>query len=404
MVANRKESRQPPIMARRLIRIGSFLAIAIIVLLYWFWPWYLDETYIASLHAQDIDPWAVENWERLRGTVTPNVSAALIILAMDKDVDDVVDTISVFKNRFLGRVSNHYSWILFNDGHFSSDFRSKTSSAAYPNRVIYADNIAEATGILHPTHQKSIEHLYWGVPSWIDQELMKAKWETMPRERTNRLSYRHMCRFHSGLVYKHPALKGFDYVMRLDSGMLIHCDVDDMLDPFAEMARDNVAYGFGISMTDGMWSIPTLWSTTKAFIAHYNFVNPNDPIPRDKRLLDFISDDGGETFNTCHFWDNFEVVRVEFMQRPEVQEYFEWLDVAGGFFYERWGDAPVHTLCVVLFARHSEVRRLDHIAYTHHPETQCPQDIVTFQKGNCTCNPKKSFNKWWTCGHRWTNN
>lgn len=40
---------------------------------------------------------------------------------------------------------------------------------------------------------------------------------------------------------------------------------------------------------------------------------------------------------------------------PTSQAYFEHLDHTGGFFYERWGDAPVHSLAAAMFLNASEV-------------------------------------------------
>ena len=38
-----------------------------------------------------------------------------------------------------------------------------------------------------------------------------------------------------------------------------------------------------------------------------------------------------------------------------VQAYFDYLDHTGGFFYERWGDAPVHSLAAVMLLNATEV-------------------------------------------------
>ena len=38
------------------------------------------------------------------------------------------------------------------------------------------------------------------------------------------------------------------------------------------------------------------------------------------------------------------------------EEYFKYLDRTGGFFYERWGDAPVHSLGAVMLLNSSQVR------------------------------------------------
>ncbi len=40
------------------------------------------------------------------------------------------------------------------------------------------------------------------------------------------------------------------------------------------------------------------------------------------------------------------------------EEYFKYLDRTGGFFYERWGDAPVHSLGAVMLLNSSQVQHL----------------------------------------------
>ena len=46
-----------------------------------------------------------------------------------------------------------------------------------------------------------------------------------------------------------------------------------------------------------------------------------------------------------------------------LQAYFDYLDHTGGFFYERWGDAPVHSLAAVMLLNATEVHteRLQHM-------------------------------------------
>lgn len=52
-----------------------------------------------------------------------------------------------------------------------------------------------------------------------------------------------------------------------------------------------------------MATIPTLWETTKTFMSQNE-----DLINRGKDgLLAWLTDDGFETYNGCHFWSNFEV-------------------------------------------------------------------------------------------------
>ena len=70
--------------------------------------------------------------------------------------------------------------------------------------------------------------------------------------------------------------------------------------------------------------------------------------------LNFFTDDG-QTFNGHHVWSNFEIASVKFFAGEQYQSYFDYLDRAGGFFHERWGDAPVHSLGVGLFANYDQV-------------------------------------------------
>lgn len=65
-----------------------------------------------------------------------------------------------------------------------------------------------------------------------------------------------------------------------------------------------------------------------------------DMIPKNN-LMRFVSDNNGDSYNLCHFWSNFEIGDLNFLRSREYMEYFEYLDRTGGFFYERWGDAPV---------------------------------------------------------------
>ena len=50
-------------------------------------------------------------------------------------------------------------------------------------------------------------------------------------------------------------------------------------------------------------------------------------------------------------------VLIKLSRTPQAyEEYFKYLDRTGGFFYERWGDAPVHSLGAVMLLNSSQVR------------------------------------------------
>ena len=90
-------------------------------------------------------------------------------------------------------------------------------------------------------------------------------------------------------------------------------------------------------------------------------------------------------------WSNFEIADANFFRSPAYQAFFEFLDKKGGFFLERWGDAPVHSIAVALFLPRSAVHNFDDIAYYHGPFTHCPKNKDLFQRNNCYCKPEESF-------------
>ncbi|KAK9353237.1 glycosyl transferase, partial [Lipomyces doorenjongii] len=89
----------------------------------------------------------------------------------------------------------------------------------------------------------------------------------------------------------------------------------------------------------------------------YIFISQTD----HSNLASFITDDGGLTYNLCHFWSNFENADLDIFIGE--QEYCNALDATGNFFYERWGDAPVHSIYVALVLQPSEIMFLDTVGY-----------------------------------------
>lgn len=108
-----------------------------------------------------------------------------------------------------------------------------------------------------------------------------------------------------------------------------------------------------------------------------------EPLYENDQLLDIDNYDyfahnvpsasiDGETYNMCHFWSNFEIARLDFFRSKEYQDYFETLDRSGGFWKERWGDAPVHSLAAGLFLSPEQVHYFRDIGYRHTTIQHCP--------------------------------
>jgi alpha 1,2-mannosyltransferase len=111
-------------------------------------------------------------------------------------------------------------------------------------------------------------------------------------------------------------------------------------------------------------------------------------------LWKFVTEDNGDSYNGCHFWSNFEIGSIKFLRSQAYLDYFNYLDREGGFFYERWGDAPVHSLGVAMFLKKSEVHFFNDIGYRHEPFMHCPPSLQVNRK--CHCDPGQNFGKAWS--------
>lgn len=164
-----------------------------------------------------------------------------------------------------------------------------------------------------------------------------------------------MCRWNSGMFYKHPALKDMQYYWRVEPKVHFFCDVD--YDVFRYMRDNNKTYGFTINLYDDPTSIETLWPETTKFLAeHPDYLHENNAM---SWLTDSVRrpehNKKANGYSTCHFWSNFEIGSLDFWRSKVYEEYFDHLDRAGGFFYERWGDAPVHSIALGLFEDASRI-------------------------------------------------
>ncbi|ODV64007.1 glycosyltransferase family 15 protein, partial [Ascoidea rubescens DSM 1968] len=81
-----------------------------------------------------------------------------------------------------------------------------------------------------------------------------------------------------------------------------------------------------------------------------------------------------EEYNFCHFWSNFEIARLDIWDNDIYDQYFEYLDQSGGFFKERWGDAPVHTLALGMFLNLTDLHYFRDIGYKHTTLGHCPSN------------------------------
>lgn len=302
------------------------------------------------------------------------MNATFVTLARNSDVWEIARSIRQVEDRF--NRNYHYDWVFLNDKPFDAKFKKITSALA-SGKTTYG--------------QIPTEH--WSFPDHIDQDRAKKVREQMGEKKIiygDSVSYRHMCRFESGFFFRQPAMLNYEWYWRVEPGIELYCDIS--YDVFKFMADNGKKYSFVISLYEYIDTIPTLWDSVKKFIKdHPDYLKPNN-------LMNFVSDDNGGSYNLCHFWSNFEVGNLNWLRSQEYVDYFEHLDQEGGFFYERWGDAPVHSIAASLFLDRSQVHFFDDIAYYHVPFTHCPTSEKKRLENKCHCEPKNNFDwKGYSC-------
>lgn len=293
-------------------------------------------------------------------------NAAVVILARNSDLDGLKQSLPQFEDRFNKKY--HYPYVFLNEVEFTEEFK---------------------TGVRAMISAKAefglIPHDHWSYPKWID--VKKADSARAKMEKDNiiyggSLSYRHMCRYNSGFFFRHPLLQTYDYYWRVEPGVDFTCDIN--YDPFLFMEDNGKEYGFTIMLPEYEATIPTLWGQTQKFMKKYpQYIHPRNTL---KEL--FEKSDGG--YNLCHFWSNFEIASLKFLRSEAYMKYFEHLDKAGGFFYERWGDAPVHSIAVGMFLPKEKIHFFEDIGYYHAPYGNCPSNPALNM--NCSCDSSQSVN------------
>lgn len=298
------------------------------------------------------------------------VKAAFVILCRNSDISGLAKTLPQLEMRF--NKTFNYPYVFLNDKPFTKEFKAAVQKLS-PSPMTF--------GLIPEEH--------WSIPDWIDKEKAREAREDMQKRDIiygGSLPYRHMCRFNSGFFYRHELLKDFDYYWRVEPDVNFHCDIN--YDPFLWMKENKKKYGFTIMLNEYMETIPTLWEKTKQFIKK----NP-EMIPAQNSMKifspDYESDKKGK-YNGCHFWSNFEIADLNFLRSPQYSAYFDHLDNEGGFFMERWGDAPVHSIAAGMFLRPDELHHFEDIGYYHGPFTNCPVNPALSIA--CDCKPKDNTN------------
>ncbi|KAJ7632634.1 glycosyltransferase family 15 protein [Roridomyces roridus] len=286
-------------------------------------------------------------------------NATFVFLCRNDDLDGVLASVQSMEDRFNRKF--HYPWVFLNDEPFTEDFQQ---------RVTLMTDSPVSFGLIPQEH--------WVQPDWIDENRARRGRQHLMNQRIiygGSVPYRNMCRFNSGFFFKHPLLQAYRYYWRVEPSVRFFCDLD--YDPFLYMEEHDKIYSFTIALEEHRETVKTLWDSVKEFVAENpHLVNPEN-------AMDFLSNDGGEQYNMCHSIWTFGAAKP-------IQNSLNFWTAKGGWYYERWGDAPVHSIAASLFARKDQTHFFRDIGYKHDRFGHCPGG-AQWTAGRCACNPNDAF-------------
>ena len=304
----------------------------------------------------------------------PRENAVILMLARNKELEGARKSIISLEEKFNRWF--HYDVLFLNDEPFTREFQDALRPIISGKAMF--ESIGNGTDM-------------WGFPDWMDvdeareaiagQDELGIKYGSME-------SYHHMCRFNSGRFFLHPALLPYRYYWRVEPDVEFLCSIT--YDPYRQMRLYKKIYGYVMAI----WELPVTVSTLFRHIADYkekkgiqstdywnSFITPSWApwFLRSSLSVWRGRDSHGDQWNYCHYWSNFEIADMQWFRSKEYMDFFDMLDAAGGIYYERWGDAPIHSLAAALLLRPEQTHKFSDFGYTHDGLQTCPENKADAQ-------------------------
>lgn len=350
------------------------------------------------------------------------VNATFIMLTRNKEIDDVLHTLQSIESHFNQWFQ--YPYVFLNDEPFSEEFKNKIYSNTQSNVEFglineidwnFPQDVRDS-----PMFQETLRHQ-------DDRGIMYGDME----------SYHKMCRFYSGFFYKHPLVQKYKWYWRIEPDVDFYCDISydpflemelsgkkygfTVLIPELYWSVPNL-FRYTISfLKENPWiKLGTLWKLftfnrslvktpgnmngTGGNFPMNEFVNIEtdiESLAKEQAIIELYeegklsSDEMGlyhlinraqnkvpimedkfndQEYNLCHFWSNFEIAQLSVFDNAIYDSYFQYLESNDGFWQERWGDAPVHSLGLSLTLDLEDVHYFRDIGYRHSILSHCPMN------------------------------
>lgn len=291
-------------------------------------------------------------------------NGVIVVFARNADLFKLIETIWSVEQRF--NKDYKYPWLILSDSMHTRNFKRTVLSVSSTNVEFFNTRKFNYPASVDKTK--------------VNSSRRKFRQNSVSFRKT--LRQRHQQRFWAKDAFFVEPMGKYDYYMRIDPGVTFYCDVG--FDFFKFMAEHKRTYGFGFAMKGNVETMPTLWENALKFIEeHPKDINQNN-------MIDFISDDKGESFNACQFKANFEVGDLRFFRSDKYKRLAEFLDSKNGIYYEGWDESTFHTLGVTLLEDRHKIQFFNNLGYNDQAKENlksCPYDRALRLSAQCSCNP-----------------
>jgi mannosyltransferase len=257
----------------------------------------------------------------------PKANATILMLARNSDLKGARHAIESLERHFNRWF--RYPVVFLNDEPWDADFIKALTNATS----------GKVTFDVIPEHM-------WSIPEWIDPKAVK---EAMQKQKDNSIlhggeqSYHHMCRFYSGMFYDVPSIQQYRWYWRVEPDAEFTCSIT--YDPFIEMEKRGKKYGYTIALWEIGKTAPSLFRLVSQYKEQHHLGTSMWKAMVDaawlpwpfRRLLQYLPHHttGGDFWNFCQYWSNFEIADMSFFRGRDYRDFFHYLDQSGGFYFER---------------------------------------------------------------------
>lgn len=166
---------------------------------------------LATKRDRPFYPTCVDTQNYLSNPLYAKQNASFVMLTRNEELVDVIKTIKSIEEHFNQWF--HYPYVLLNDQPFTEDFKAKVRDVTINSKVEFGtiDEIAWN----FPSDVKDTFEFYNAIENQGDRSILYGNME----------SYHKMCRFYSGLFYKHPLVQKLEWYWRLEPDVEFFCDI-----------------------------------------------------------------------------------------------------------------------------------------------------------------------------------